>query len=111
MASISFNVPPNDTFPNASIDRTDAYTDAAVKTMFEAFGLIPKTVQKDVLIHLYAMADSTNPLNPAPVFFSLPTGGGKSIIHDTFGASCGGECSSKSCTFYTWKRTAATAFT
>ena len=42
MSSTSLNVSPNDTFPNAAINPTDAYIDAVVKNMSEAFGLIPK---------------------------------------------------------------------
>ena len=76
--------------PNDSPDVDDAYGDMAVEVMSTAFGLMPKREQKDILSHLYAMVDTVNPKLPAPVFFSLPTGGGKSIVRDTFAATCGG---------------------
>ena len=76
--------------PNESVDHLLSYDGIAVEVMTSAFGLTPKSEQKSILSHLFAMIDPTNSKHAAPVFFCLPTGGGKSIVRDTFAATCGG---------------------
>ena len=55
-----------------------------------AFGMSPFAWQEDILTHLLKMMSSRHPIAPAPTFLCQPTGGGKSLVRDTFAAGRGG---------------------
>jgi superfamily II DNA helicase RecQ len=58
--------------------------------MYDTFGYRPYPWQSDVLLHLYAMASSKSPVQCQATFLCQPTGGGKSMVRDTFAATVGG---------------------
>jgi hypothetical protein len=59
-------------------------------TMETAFGCTPYGWQEDVVCHLLKMTNRRLGIPPAPVFLRQPTGGGKSLVRDTFAATQGG---------------------
>ena len=60
--------------------------------MQEAFRKTPFPWQVGILTMLFKMTKSTHAqgIHPAPVFLCHPTGGGKLLVRDTFGAALGG---------------------
>ena len=70
-----------------SID--EASNDLASVAMLDVFGCSPHAWQRSILAHLYRM--STKHGDPGPVLLVCqPTGGGKSMVRDTFAASSPG---------------------
>jgi superfamily II DNA helicase RecQ len=55
-----------------------------------AFGVTPYKWQEDAVSHLLQMTNRRLGIAPAPVFLCQPTGGGKSLVRDTFAVTQGG---------------------
>ena len=58
--------------------------------MQQAFGTMPYEWQENVICHLLKMTNSNIGIPLVPVFLCQPTGGRKSRVRDTFGATQGG---------------------
>jgi superfamily II DNA helicase RecQ len=62
----------------------------ASSSMHDTFGYCPFPWQTKVLKRLYHMASAKSPIQCQPTFLCQPTGGGKSMVRDTFALTVGG---------------------
>jgi hypothetical protein len=62
----------------------------ASSSMHDTFGYRPFPWQTEVLKRLYHIASAKSPIQCHPTFLCQPTGGGKSMVRDTFTSTVGG---------------------
>jgi hypothetical protein len=62
----------------------------ACLSMTSAFGLDPFPWQEDVVSHLNLMHSEESGIDPGGVLLVRPTGGGKSLVRDSFATGVGG---------------------
>jgi hypothetical protein len=79
-----------DTQPQQNTTLDTGCRTVARLTMQTAFGVMPYKWQEDAVSHLLQMMNQRLGIAPAPVFLCQPTGGGKSLVRDTFAVTQGG---------------------
>ena len=78
----------SDTIPSCTLD--NFLQVLATNTMESMFGYKPFEWQVDILRHLYKVSSLKINVPCQPTFLCQPTGGGKSMVCDTFAATVGG---------------------